>query len=440
MKKHLLVAAALLPALSQAAPVVTQPGPLMTLGPASTPQTGLSVLYNPASAETVIKEGDDYRWGYLGSTGFSIEMGDVNNFSDEVNDLIDQLDRDNIGLNEGIEIQDDWNNNLRQKIGADGYIKFDVQFVAPLAPLLMRSDLLGGVVSLDLVGGITGKGIILDETLEYSAATSSVETNTSLYLKSVQYTTLGLGYSHEMDNTLLDSLNQHVEGRLLIGARANMYNLKLSKQVIGLQNIDDGDELADVIADDLTENQASSTQTGIDLGLIWEAENYHLGATWRNINEPEFDYGVVGIDCNTKSTTTSISNCFTAFHFVSEGRISQNETHVMTSQTTLDAAINSANKRWRLAASYDLQAMRDPVGDEYQWMTASAAYVSSSLFGMRVGMSENLAGTELTMMNAGMTLFGVLNLDVRYSLDTTEVDGTEVPRTFGINLGLESSF
>jgi len=440
MKKHLLVAAALLPALSQAAPVVTQPGPLMTLGPASTPQTGLSVLYNPASAETVIKEGDDYRWGYLGSTGFSIEMGDVDNFSDEVNDLIDNLDRDDIGLIEGNQIIDDYNNNLRQKLGTNGYIKFDAQFVAPLAPLLMRSDLLGGVVSLDLVGGITGKGIVLDDDITVDAINSSLDTNTAFYLKSVQYTTLGLGYGHEMDNALLDSLKQHVEGRLLVGARANMYNLKLSKQVIGLQNIDDGDELADVIADDLTNNQASSTQTGIDLGLIWEAENYHLGATWRNINEPEFDFGMVGIDCNGKSTNTSISNCFTAKYFIDEGRISQNETHIMTSQTTVDAAVNSANKRWRLAASYDLQAMRDPVGDEYQWSTVSAAYVSSSLFGMRVGLSENLAGTELTMMNAGMTLFGVLNLDVRYSLDTTEVDGTEVPRTFGINIGLESSF
>jgi len=440
MRKSLLVAAALLPVLSQAAPVVTQPGPLMTLGPASTPQTGLSVLYNPASAETVIQEDDDYRWGYLGSTGFSVEMGDVNNFADDVNDLIDQLDRDDIGLNEGIELQDDWNNNLRQKIGADGYIKFDVQFVAPLAPLLVRSDFLGGVLSMDLVGGITGKGIILDETLEYSAATSSLETNTSLYLKSVQYTTLGLGYSHEMDNALMDIVNDHLEGRLLLGARANLYNLKLSKQVIGLQNIDDGDELADVIADDLTENQASSSQTGIDLGLIWEADHYHVGATLRNINEPEFDFGVVGVDCNNKSTNTSISNCFTAQYFVNEGRIAQNETHKMTSQASVDAAINSANKRWRLAASYDLQAMRDPVGDEYQWMTASAAYVSSSLFGMRVGLSENQVGSKLTMMNAGMTLFGVMNLDLRYSLDTTEVDGTEVPRTFGLNLGFESSF
>jgi len=37
-------------------------------------------------------------------------------------------------------------------------------------------------------------------------------------------------------------------------------------------------------------------------------------------------------------------------------------------------------------------------------------------------------------------LFGNVNLDLRYSLDTIEVDGTSAPRTFGFNLGFESSF
>ncbi len=77
-----------------------------------------------------------------------------------------------------------------------------------------------------------------------------------------------------------------------------MYNLSLSKQVIGLLNIDEGEELGDVISDDYDGNQVSSTAMGIDLGLIWEADNYHLGFTWRNINEPEFDFGTLGEDCN----------------------------------------------------------------------------------------------------------------------------------------------
>ena len=438
MKRYLAAVALALPALSQAAPVVTQPGALMTLGPIASPQTGLSVLYNPASAETVIHEDDSFRWGYLGSTGVSVEFGDVDNFADDVNQLMDDLELENISVDAADGIINNYNDNLRHKLGSAGYMKVDVQFVAPLAPLLMRSDLLGGVLSMDLVGGVTAKISVLDDEIKF--IDNSFETNTAAYLKSVQYTTLGLGYSRELDNFVIDKVNEHVAGRLLTGVRLNMYNLKLSKQVIGLMNIDEDDELGDVIADDYDGNQASGRAVGLDLGLIWEADNYHLGFTWRNINEPEFDFGTLGQDCTSNPTNTSVSNCFTALYFDSLNRITLDETHVMTSQATADVALNSENKRWRLAASYDLQPVRDPVGDEYQWTTASAAYVSSRFIGVRVGVSQNQVGSQLTMVNAGFSLFGNVNLDLRYSLDTIEVDGSSAPRTFGFNLGFESSF
>ena len=467
MKKHLLVATALLPALSQAAPVATPPGPLMTLGPASTPQTGLSVLYNPAAGEAVIQQNDDYRWGYLGSTGVSVEFGDVENFSDDVDQLIDDLSREDLNEIEALAIATNYDVNLRQSLAADGYIRFDAQFVAPLAPLLVRSNLLGGVMSIDLVGGVSGKGLFLDDditptigdipitaemianltpaqALALANETADLETETALFIKSVQYTTLGLGYSHELDNGLLDTFNQHVEGRLLTGLRLNLYNLKLAQQVIGLANIEEDDNVSDVISDDYNDNQVSSTAMGVDLGLIWEADHYQIGLTFKNINEPEFDFGELGVNCASKSTIIAIANCNTAnFHInntENPGRVIQNDTYVMTQQSTVDMALSSENKRWRLAAYYDLQSTEDAIGDEYQWMTASAAYVSSSLFGARLGFSENQVGTELTMANAGLTFFGVVNLDVRYSLDTTEVDGSTVPRSVAVNLGIESSF
>jgi len=440
MKRYLAAVALALPALSQAAPVVTQPGALMTLGPIASPQTGLSVLYNPAAGETVIHKDDSFRWGYLGSTGVSVEFGDVDNFADDVNQLMDDLELENVTAGDADRIINNYNDVLRHKLGDAGYMKIDVQFVAPLAPLLMRSDLLGGVMSVDLVGGVTAKISILDDDLVLNETNANFETNTAAYLKSVQYTTLGLGYSRELDNVVTDKINEHVAGRLLSGVRLNMYNLSLSKQVIGLLNIDEGDELGDVISDDYDGNQVSSTAMGIDLGLIWEADNYHLGFTWRNINEPEFDFGTLGQDCTSNPTNTSMGNCFTALYFADKDRINLAETHVMTSQATADVALNSENKRWRLAASYDLQPVRDPVGDEYQWATASAAYVSSRFIGARVGISQNQVGSALTMVNAGFSLFGNVNLDLRYSLDTIEVDGTSAPRTFGFNLGFESSF
>ncbi|MEY8203479.1 MAG: conjugal transfer protein TraF [Bermanella sp.] len=440
MKKYLAAAALVLPALSQAAPVVTQPGALMTLGTSPSPQTGLSVLYNPAAAEAVLNKDDNFRWGYLGSSGISVELGDADNFADDVNQLMDDMDLDNVSSSDADRVINDYNNNLRHKLGDAGYMKIDVQFVAPLAPLLMRSDLLGGVMSIDLVGGVTAKISILDDDLVFNEPSDSYETNTAAYIKSVQYTTLGLGYSRELDNLVTDKLNEHVAGRLLAGVRLNMYSLSLSKQVIGLLNIDEDDDLADVITDDYDNNQVTSTDIGMDLGLIWEADNYHLGFTWRNINEPEFDFGALGQDCSNAPSNTSESNCFTALYFAGQERLALQETHVMTSQATADAALNSADKRWRLATSYDLQPVRDPVGDEYQWLTASAAYVSSRAIGVRVGISQNQVGSELTMVNAGLSLFGNVNLDLRYSLDTIEVDGESTPRTFGLNLGFESSF
>mgnify|MGYP000125203571 FL=1 len=440
MKRYLAAVALALPALSQAAPVVTQPGALMTLGPIASPQTGLSVLYNPAAGEAVISEDDSFRWGYLGSTGVSVEVGDVDNFADDVNQLMDDLELENVSADTANDIINNYNDNLRHKLGDAGYMKIDVQFVAPLAPLLMRSDILGGVMSMDLVGGVTAKLSILDDDLSLNSDTATFETNTAVYLKSVQYTTLGLGYSRELDNLVIDKVNEHVAGRLLTGVRLNMYNLKLSKQVIGLMNIDEDDEIGDVIADDYDGNQASGSALGMDLGLIWEADNYHLGFTWRNVNEPEFDFGTLGQGCNDNATNTGISNCFTALYFAGQERITLDETHVMTSQATADVALNTEDKRWRLAASYDLQPVRDPVGDEYQWITASASYVSSRAIGARIGLSQNQVGSELTTMNAGLSLFGNVNLDLRYSLDTIEVDGTTTPRVFGINLGFESSF
>ena len=84
--------------------------------------------------------------------------------------------------------------------------------------------------------------------------------------------------------------------------------------------------------------------------------------------------------------------------------------------------------------------MRYTIGDEYQWASVSAAYVSSSWIGARVGLSKNQAGSELTIANAGLSLFGGMNLDVRYSLDTIDADGSSIPRAFGVNLGFENSF
>lgn len=442
MKKivPLMIVGGLLPTLSQAAPVMSQPASLLTLGTGATPQTGLSVMYNPAAGETVIEEGENFRWGYLSSVGIGFELGDADDFSDDVDKLIEDLESDNVTAAQGNEVINNYNNNIRQKLGDEGYIKFDAHIVAPLAPFSFRSETLGGVISVDAMAGVTGKVSVLDDDISVNNSTQEFETNTAAYIKSVEYYSIGLGYSRPVDHPFITEFTDQLGGRLLAGVRGNFYNLSLSKQIVGLLNIDEDEELSDVIEDDFDTNKETSSAIGVDLGLIWEAPNYHIGFTWRNINEPEFDYGSLGDNCSAKESSTSISNCFTALYFAAQDRVTLNETYVMTSQTSVDAALNTQNKRWRLAASYDMQPMRDPTGDEYQWASVSAAYVSSSFFGGRIGLSKNQAGSELTMLNAGLSLFGGMNLDVRYSLDNITVDGETVPRAFGVNLGFENSF
>jgi hypothetical protein len=440
MKKIIALLGCLLPALSQAAPVMTQPGSLLTMGTGATPQSGLSVMYNPAAGEVIVEEGESFRWGYLASIGIASELGNANDFTDDINDLIETLDSEDVTAEEGDEAIKNYNDNLRQKLGQEGYFKLGVHVVAPLAPFSVRSKLLGGVLSVDAMAGLTLKASILDDDIKVNSSTDEFETNTAIYIKSVEYTSIGLGFSRPVNHALVTKFTDQLNGRLLVGVRGNLHNLSLTKQVVGLLDIDEDDELGDVIQDDLSENKRSSSAIGMDLGLIWQAPNYHLGFTWRNINEPTFEYGSLGSACTSKATSTSISNCFTALYFEGEGRISLNETYVMSAQTSVDAVLNTKNKRWNIAASYDMQPLRDPIGDEYQWASVSAAYVSSSWIGGRVGLSKNQAGSKLTMANAGLSLFGGMNLDVRYSLDTIDADGSSVPRAFGINLGFENSF
>ena len=48
--------------------------------------------------------------------------------------------------------------------------------------------------------------------------------------------------------------------------------------------------------------------------------------------------------------------------------------------------------------------------------------------------------TELSTVNAGLTLFGSLHLDAAMGLETSSFDGEEIPRYVGFSLGFEEKF
>jgi len=60
--------------------------------------------------------------------------------------------------------------------------------------------------------------------------------------------------------------------------------------------------------------------------------------------------------------------------------------------------------------------------------------------GIRAGYRVNQAGSELSYLSGGFTLFSV-NVDVAYSPDKVEDDsGDETSRSIIVNLGLELTF
>ena len=412
------------------------PGPLMTYGKTTHPSTILSITGNPASGHTLLSEGENHRMGYLSSFGLDIEVGEVDNFIEQVDDLVDRLDEDFTNVNDANAVVTEFQ-DLLPLMGEDAQLTLGLGVSVPFMPFAVKSDTLGGVLSFDL----SAQGLFdirfLDAPIEVVTVggTSTVETDSSLYIKGGSIVTGSLGYSREVwEPTFVEN------STLYAGLQANIYSVSLNKQVLALSNIED-DEVSDAISDEFDENTVDTTQVGIDFGLLWSMPNGQVGVTFANINEPEFDYGDIGTNCGSIIDPIRQSNCFVAQNRFS-GEIDLSETAVMNMQTIVEGAIYSENKQWLFSGAADLNSVYDLVGRETQYLSASASFFPNSYIipSLRFGINKNLVGSELTTVGFGTTLFGVMNVDLAASLDTVEIDGTKAPRHFGLNIGFEEKF
>lgn len=412
------------------------PGPLLTYGKTTHPSTILSIAGNPANGQALLSEGESHRMGYFSSFGMDVEVGKVDNFLDDVDELIDELDKDDLTINEANAIKAKFD-ALLPVMGEDAQVTLGLGVNLPFMPFAIKSDLLGGVLSFD----VKAQGLFdirfLDAPIEIQTvgSNSSVETDSAMYVKGGSILSGSLGYSREVwKPTFVEN------STLYAGVQANVYQVSLNKQVLALSNIED-DEVSDAISDEFDENTVDTTQVGLDLGLMWTMPNAQLGVTLANINEPEFEYGDVGKNCGAITDPIRQSNCFVAQNQFSN-EISLSETAVMNAQTTVEGALFTDNKQLLFSGALDLNSVYDLVGRESQYMSASVSYFADSYIipSVRFGLSKNLAGSKLTTVGFGTTLFGVMNVDLAASLDTVEVDGTKAPRFFGFNIGFEEKF
>ena len=487
--KKITIAAGLgslvLAATAAAGPVYQPPGANLTLGDVTHGKRILSASSNPAAAaaDRARSAGKPVR-GTVISAAAGLEYGNVQNLFDLYNELSAAYapsdpgtgggpgqnpdDKPDDGINIG-DILDQINPDIGAALDAivaevvtqtalllliqqEGYGK---AWVSADAPFVFDTQWLGGTWSFGVNWSGSSKAYGATEPVDFdpdvalqrieewlntlpidrpgsfaisddieltptpgqNAVFFAITNDSSLISKSTQTTEFRVGYSRE-------ALARE-SGTLFFGARANIYLKQLSRLSVRFGDITDSEELFDAIrnADFRTDEGA-----GLDLGLLWVADNYQLGAQATNINEPEFRFPDVNLEpYNSEESIRFLQN---------------DAVYTMDSQLKLEASIFTDDRRWSAHLGYDVDPVTDPMGDRFQWLTLSGGYTTDSWWipSIRAGLRQNLAGTELGYVSLGATLFKYVNIDIASALDTVKIDGQTLPQGLMGSIGFEISW
>ena len=379
------------------------------------------------------------------------DPGDKPGSGIDIDYILDMLDPDVVAAAEEIAKEVTIQAALLAVIAADGYGK---AFVQADAPFVVGKPLLGGAwtFGVNWSGAAKAYGIAeavdldadaLRDTLEAALGTPgasilpisfesrigdilttidtltgevsvALDNDSSLLTKSVQTTEINLGYSRQALPTS--------HGSLYLGAEARLYLMRLSRISVRFGDITDSDELFDEIRD---ADYNNDTGIGFDLGALWVADHYQLGAQLTNVNEPEFTYPRGNLSTYTRPETINF--------------LLRDQIYTAERQLKFEGSVFSANRRWTANMGIDANAAPDPIGDDYQWFTVSAGYATEKwwLPGVRAGYRKNLAGTELGYVGVGVTALKILNIDIASAVDTVSISGKTLPRGLMASIGFQ---
>lgn len=354
---------------------------------------------------------------------------------------------------------DDINNTISPtvvKLNDDGYLKGGLMAHVPFSPLVISNDFLKGSLALsaslytrgkahyhssyiqpaatvDMQGALQFAGGDATDANNYSIDESAVNpsydiaSDAAVVTKIANITEFGLGYSR--------SVLGNEQGKLVAGARVNLYRVGLSTSYTSLEGSQETDDL---LEDQMDASLDMENGVGLDVGAMWVADNYSLGATVNNLNSPSFDFTNV-TDCTTFNNYVDPNDANN--NVTSTVRIQCNtaESYTMDPQVRLEAVASVWDEAATLGLGYDANGVKDPFGDEYQWLTVSAGANWGNWAAGRIGYRANQADKGLTYYSVGLTLFGV-SLDVAWSDETITFEGDEIPRSVYANLGWGLSF
>ncbi|MBN4063451.1 conjugal transfer protein TraF [Cardiobacterium sp. AH-315-I02] len=243
------------------------------------------------------------------------------------------------------------------------------------------------------------------------------ENNSGTITRAAQVSEISIGYSRKVW--------QKESNAVYIGIKPKYYNVGLSNAFIFLDNIEDAKSIFEALDKD---SFSYTEKLSMDLGAIWTGKQYQLGATLTNINEPDFKFP--GVDLSNISNPNIVDAILRA------------QTYTMERQLKLEGGYISKSGAWGLNVGIDANAVPDPMFDDYQWVSLGAGFASDNwwLPGARVGIRKNMAGTKLTYITAGITVFNVVNLDLATTTQTIKVDGKTIPQGLVLNIGAQVLF
>jgi len=241
-----------------------------------------------------------------------------------------------------------------------------------------------------------------------------IDNDSSMITKSTRTTDLSFGYSRQAWS--------NESGSLYLGAEAHYYNMQLSRVSIRFGDISNSEDLFEAINDG---NFRTDERLGVDLGALWVGENYQLGVQVTNVNEPNFTFPDVDLDVYRNPNSVQF--------------LLQDQRYEMDRQWKLEGSWFSKERSWSGHIGYDADSATDPMGDDFQWVTASVGYATNSWWfpGARLGYRQNLTGTKLKYIGLGFTAFRYFNFDISSALDVVKIDGQKLPQGLMLSLGFE---
>jgi hypothetical protein len=463
IKFKLATLTSLLCANAFAAPVYQPPGPSLTFGSTSNNQSVMSSTANPAASLGVLnKENSLYRFGII-SVGGGYEVGNVNDLANQI-DATKTLLTNARTFTEPLgatpqQIADDLNallitpvNSSLSALQKDGNASIYFDGHVPFTPFVFSKSKFGGSFVFDANFSAIANASFIAQKLTPLNATNlstyaSVNSGTgvvtytappnsndsTLLVKAAMVSELGLGYSRSVlkrESTDFSagemSADKLKAGELTAGVRLKYYQVKLANKAQRQQSTAAGGAQSTLKA---SQTYTSSSGLGLDVGTLWTGRRYRVGTWINNLNKPGFKYSAIDLAGYTNPDVIS--------------QLNGSATYVMKPQLQMEGAIFTESQNWLVNAGLDANAIKDPVGRDFQWATLSAAYATFSVWvpETRIGYRANLAGSKLRYISGGMTILKVLSLDAAYALNSVKDNsGRSIPRSAMINLNLQMPF